>query len=391
MLYFENCNLYTKNKIIKQASLTVDKLEIIEIITDKKFSNSKAINLNGLNVCTGFIDLQVNGGGGVLFSNNPTIDSLKTIHKAHLLRGTTHILPTLISSDVETMQKAGTAVANYIEQGNKGILGIHFEGPFIDVGSRGTHKLENIRKPTPKDIGVIIDTNAKLRSLGAITMLTLAPEIIDLDLIKYFCDNGIFVYIGHSDAGYDLMEKCYEIGVCGVTHLYNAMSNLSHREKSTGEPGIVNFALSNDDVYATIIMDGYHVVYSSAKVAYRSKPQGKLLLVSDSLSIVGSDARTRFKMLGKEIQINEHGACKDEQGILSGGSITIIDAVENCHKSLDIPVELAIKMGSEYPAKALNKKDIGCIEKGYKANLVIFDNNFNIKGVVLEGRYTEIK
>ena len=310
----------------------------------------------------GFIDLQVNGGGGVLFNDEPSIDGIEAIGRAHRRFGTTGFLVTLISDELDKIGKAMRAVEGAIRQGVPGILGIHIEGPFINPEKRGIHDERKIRRIDDAAVDL-------LSSLGTgITLVTLAPELAPASLIERLAARNVIVSAGHTAASYEETQNALGLGVSGFTHLFNAMSQMSGRS-----PGVVGAALESD-AWCGIIVDGFHVHPASLRIALAAKGAENLILVTDAMPVVGS-SETQF-MLGDRLIRVENGRCVAEDGTLAGSSLDMARAVANATDLLAIDLELAISMATKNPARALGLEGVtGTIRPGLRADLVLLKPN----------------
>jgi N-acetylglucosamine-6-phosphate deacetylase len=321
----------------------------------------------------GFIDLQVNGGGGLMFNNAPTSATLDIMLTAHRASGSTSILPTVMS-DTPAVQGAAAQAVRHC--GQPGIAGIHIEGPFFDHDKRGAHQAQMIRPLLPADMEWL----CSLRDLQV--MLTLAPEHTRPGQIEHLVQSGIAVLAGHTAASYQQLCDATAQGLQGVTHLFNAMSPLTSRE-----PGVVGAALDNDALWAGIIADGHHVHPASIRLAYQAKPAGKLVLASDAMATVGTDLAD-FELYGETI-CEKEGRLVNAAGALAGSAIGMIDAVRYSHQSVEIPQADCLRMASLYPAAILGRDDnIGRIAAGFRADLVHFDRDFRVHNTWVSGQRT---
>jgi len=308
----------------------------------------------------GFIDLQVNGGGGVLFNDEPTIEGIEAIRRAHRGFGTTGFLATLISDELEIIDKAMRAVEEAIRRGVPGILGIHIEGPFINAQKRGIHDERKIRRIDDAAVELL----SSLRT--GVTLVTLAPELSPPPLVERLAERGVIVAAGHSAASYDEMRSALDSGVSGFTHLFNAMSQLSGRA-----PGVVGAALDSYS-WCGIIVDGFHVHPASLRIALSAKGPDNLVLVTDAMPTVRSD-KAQF-MLGDQLIRLEDGRCVAEDGTLAGSNLDMAKAIANAQDQLGIDLEVAISMATKNPARVLGLADvIGEIRPGLKADLVLLN------------------
>lgn len=307
----------------------------------------------------GFIDLQVNGGGGVLFNDQPTIEGIEAIGRAHRAFGTTGFLPTLISDELEVIERAIRAVEDAIAKQVPGVLGIHIEGPFINPEKRGIHDARKIRS---------IDESAVelLASLSSgVTLVTLAPELAPAGVIAELAARGVVVAAGHTAASYEQARDALDEGVTGFTHLFNAMTQLTGRE-----PGVVGAALESDSAWCGIIVDGFHVHPASLRIALAAKGPDKLVLVTDAMPTVRSE-ETTFSLGGRPIRL-ENGRLTAEDGTLAGSNLDMASAVVNAAQALLVNQATAVRMASLNPARALGIEDLtGSIAPGLRADLAL--------------------
>ncbi len=321
----------------------------------------------------GFIDLQVNGGGGVLLNEEPTVSTIKKIAMAHARYGTTSMLPTLITDSLDSMCRAIAAVDQAIADGVPGVVGIHLEGPLLNARKKGVHSPERMCLPNEELFGVL----TSLRH--GKTIVTLAPEMVSASFIASLAEKGIVICAGHTAATFEQTLAAVNAGVSGFTHLYNAMSPLTGRE-----PGAVGAALSTPETWAGIIMDGLHVHPASARTALRAKGGGSVLLVTDAMSVVGT-SDTSFELQGETIAVVD-GRCVAPSGSLAGSALDMMTAVINAENMLDVTFEEAIRMATVYPAKAIGMEDqLGRIAAGYRANIVELDAKRSIHRVWVDG------
>ncbi|MCW5578097.1 MAG: N-acetylglucosamine-6-phosphate deacetylase [Dokdonella sp.] len=315
-------------------------------------------DLAGNALLPGFIDVQVNGGGGVLFNDDPSVAALARIGAAHARHGTTGFLPTLISDEAATMQAALAAVDQAIAEGVPGVLGIHLEGPYIAPARRGAHDARRFRVPDAAEIDLV----CSLRR--GVTVLTLAPECVTPDLVRTFSERGVIVCLGHSDATHAQARAALDAGARGFTHLYNAMSPLQGRA-----PGMVGAALEDRASWCGIIVDGHHVDAASLRVALAAKPRGKLMLVTDAMPPVGADAAD-FMLAGQRVSVRD-GRCVNAAGSLAGSALDMATALRNTMTWLDVSLAEAARMAATYPAQFLGlAQHSGRIAAGCRANLL---------------------
>jgi N-acetylglucosamine-6-phosphate deacetylase len=331
------------------------------------------IDLDGKLLLPGFIDTQVNGGGGVLFNDDPTVEAIDEIGKVHRKFGTTAFLPTLVSDDLEVVADAIAATRDAIAAGVPGVLGIHIEGPFLNEARKGVHDASKIR---------YLDEDAfrlLTRPTGGKTLLTLAPEKTTPRVIRALTDAGVIVSAGHSDATYAEIRQALDNGLTGFTHLFNAMSPITVRE-----PGVAGAALDDPDSWCSIIVDGHHVDPVVLRLALRCKRPDRFVLVTDAMPSVGA-AQTSFSLLGRTITVRD-GVCIAEDGTLAGSNIDMATAVRNAVRLLHVEPADAVRMASTYPADFLGvSRDHGRIAAGYRANLLIADDELNVLETWIDG------
>jgi N-acetylglucosamine-6-phosphate deacetylase len=332
------------------------------------------VDLRGNLLLPGFIDSQVNGGGGVLFNDSPSVESIRRIGQAHRRFGTTGFMPTLISADLDDVARAIAATRAAIEAGVPGVLGIHIEGPFLNVERKGVHDPAKLRELDASAVGL-------LTSLGVgRTLVTLAPEMTKPPIIRQLTAAGIIVSAGHTNATYAEVVAALQHGLTGFTHLFNAMSQLTGRK-----PGVVGAALESLESWCGIIVDGQHTAPVVLRLALRCKPSSRFMLVTDAMPSVGTGARS-FNLQGRHITVSGN-VCIDEDGRLAGSNIDMASCVRNAVSLLGVSLPEAVRMASLYPAEFLGlAHEIGRIEPGYRANLVLADDRLNVLDTWIDGK-----
>lgn len=329
----------------------------------------KQIDLTGLLATSGFIDIQLNGCGGVLFNTNISESTLVTMNSTNLKYGTTQFLPTLITSQQQSMNQAVELVSNLNDKENMGVLGLHLEGPFINKQKKGAHQAALIRE-LDLETAQFLAANA-----NSISVVTLAPENNQQAVIDCLTDAGIIVSIGHSNATYQQLQQ--KNGLNMATHLYNAMSPLGSRE-----PGVVGYVFDHKPT-AGIIVDGIHVSYASVRIAH-DVLKDNLFLVTDAVTPAGTDI-TEFDMAGIPAYVTE-GKCHFSDGTIAGAAITTIASIKNLIEHVGLSREEALRMANLYPAKALGIEDeYGMLKTGYKANITLLNANNDIHSVYQMG------
>lgn len=331
------------------------------------------IDVQGHKVVPGFIDIQVNGGGGVLLNDAPTVEGIRAIADAHRQYGTTGMLPTLISDDLDVVADTIAAVDSAIETGVPGILGVHIEGPFLNAEKKGVHDARKFRRI---DDGLI---HMLTGMRGGITHLTLAPECTTPEMISRLVDAGVVVSAGHTNATFEEAQAAIKAGMKGFTHLYNAMSAMTSRA-----PGAVGAALDSRTTFAGIIADGFHVHPASLRSALYAKGADQLMLVTDAMPSVGA-ADKNFMLQGRHITV-EGGRCTAEDGTLAGSDLDMASAVRNATAMMGVPLSAAVQMASTSPARFLRMDTIrGDIRPDMKADLVLLDEDDTVRGVWIDG------
>lgn len=370
-----NARVLTDAGLVDGRAVLVDGARIVDVAAadDPRLRGVFAHDLRGSLLLPGFVDVQVNGGGGVLFNDSPTVEAIAAIGAAHRRFGTTAFLPTLISDERGVIARALQAVRAAMAAGTPGVAGIHIEGPFINVERRGAHDAARIRAPDDSDVEL-------LASLGVgRTLVTLAPEVAPEAAVRALVRSGVVVAAGHTNASFAQMGAAFASGVRGVTHLFNAMSPLGSRE-----PGAVGAALLEPDCWCGIIVDGRHVHPATMRLALRAKPADRFMLVTDAMPCVGTSAR-EFELQGRRVRVAE-GACVDDRGVLSGSALDMASAVRNAVGLLGIPLEEAVRMASTYPATFLGLDgEMGRIAAGLRANFVVADEKINVMQTWIDG------
>lgn len=312
----------------------------------------------------GFIDLQINGGGGVLLNDQPTADGMRAIARAHRRLGTTACLPTLITDTREQVRKAIAAAS--AAAGDEGILGLHLEGPFISPRRPGVHRPDLIRAPDAGDLEDLCALAAAGRSL-----VTLAPECVPDGFVKKLAAAGVRVAIGHSEASAAVVTQAVADGASGVTHLFNAMPAMSARE-----PGIVGTTLAEPRLIAGLIVDGIHVDPVSIRAAFAAKSDG-IALVSDAMPTVGTSL-DRFELMGRSIRLAE-GRLTTDAGTLAGAHLDLATAVHNAVRLAHLPLEDALRAASLTPARFLGlAHERGALVAGARADLVALSDQLSV-------------
>lgn len=339
-------------------------------------SDVRRTELDGGLLAPGFIDVQVNGGGGVMLNDAPTVESMAAIAAAHRRGGTTGLLPTLITDRPAVTDAAIEAAAQAVDK-VPGVLGLHLEGPHLWPGRRGVHAAELMRPLTEADLDHLIAAKTRIGVLH----ITVAVEQAPPPLIRRLAEAGIVVSLGHSDAGYEDACRAMDAGARGVTHLYNAMSQLGHRA-----PGLVGAALDTGSVWCGIIADGHHVHPVALAAAIRAKRgPGRIFLVTDAMPTVGAEG-DRFEIYGQEVR-RSNGRLTLADGTLAGSDIDMVTGLRFAVAHLDVSLDEALRMASLYPAMLLGLDDRrGRIAPGMIADLVHLDDSLEVRATWVGGQ-----
>ncbi len=361
---------------VRGQCVLIERGHILDVVSegDARCRTAEPYDLGDGLLLPGFIDLQVNGGGGVLFNDAPSVGSIRTIGMAHRRFGTTAFLPTLISADLDLVARAIAAVRDAIAAGVPGVLGIHIEGPFLNAARKGVHDPAKLRELDAGALGLLTSLH------GARTLVTLAPEMTTPQLIQQLSAAGVVVSAGHTDASYAQMRTALAHGLSGFTHLFNAMSQLTARE-----PGAVGAALDDQRSWCGIIVDGQHTDPVVLRIALRCKPHDRFMLVTDAMPRVGTSQES-FELQGRRINVRGYG-CVDEEGRLAGSNIDMASCVRNAVAMLGVSLPQAVRMASEVPAAFLGiSAEYGRIAAGQRANLVLTDDELNVRETWIDGQ-----
>lgn len=368
-----NAVIYTGEKVLYEHAVVIENSLIQAVILEKDLAKEiPTVDLNGANLSAGFIDLQLNGCGGVMFNEEISVNTLEIMQATNLKSGTTSYLPTFITSPDEGMKQAVAVMREYLSKHQNQALGLHLEGPYLSVAKKGVHRPEYIREISPEMLDFLCQNG------DVITKLTVAAENPTAEYISRFIQAGIIVSIGHSNATYEQAKQRFAEGASFATHLHNAMSPIS----SGREMGVVG-AVLDSDVYTGIICDGLHVHWGNIRLAKKAKGD-KLVVVTDATAAAGADI-SEFIFVGKKVTVKE-GKCYDEFGALGGASVTMIESIQNLIHHTDLSLDEILRMCTLYPAKAIAVDDkLGSIAVGKVANLAIFDQQFKVKATAVNG------
>lgn len=353
-------HIATSSGVLKSAEICVERDRIVSIAA--LADGARAVDLAGGWLLPGFIDTQVNGGGGVLFNDKASVEGIAAIGAAHARFGTTGFLPTLISAGIDEIAAALDAVDAAIESGVPGVLGIHVEGPLLNPARNGIHDSAKFRRLDER-LSTLLTKPRRGRVL-----LTIAPERVDVADIERLVAAGVIVSAGHTEATYEQAKAAFDAGVSGVTHLFNAMPPIYQRE-----PGIVGAALEDPRPWSGLIVDRIHVATPVLRMALRLRPIEKLMLVTDAMPSVGWN-QTKFLLQGQEIDV-VNGCCVSSDGTIAGSNLDMAAAVLNCVSDLGLTPDRAAMLASANPAAFLGlSHERGALAPGLRADWVVLNS-----------------
>ncbi len=363
---YTNARIFTGDRFLDGQAVLTDNGRILGVLPATEIpADTEVTDLQGATLAPALIDLQIYGGNEQLFLYSTDVASLAATYDYCYSGGAAHFMPTVPTTSWEVMLRSIQAVKEYWQQGRKGILGLHLEGPFMNPEKKGAHLEQYIVTPTEKDIDRLLEHGE-----GIIKMMTLAPERCDPKLVKRLQNAGILISAGHSNASYEQGYAAFENGISAATHLFNAMSALQSRA-----PGMVGAIYDHDRVCASVVADGIHVDFSSIRISKKIMGN-RLYLITDAVA----ECRE-----GDYIYIFEKDRYVNAQGTLAGSCLTMMQAVRNCVQQVGIPLEEALRMGSAYPAALAGKgNELGRIAAGYNASMVAFDTNLQIVRMIGE-------
>lgn len=369
--------VFDGQSILQNHALLVSGTSVHAVVPEDAVPDTaRRIMLDGGLLAPGYVDLQVNGGGGVMFNDDPSVDTLRIIAQAHAKLGTTSILPTLITDTPEKTRAAIDAAVSAIGSGVAGIAGLHLEGPHLSLARKGAHDAEMIRPMEQGDLDILVDAARRLPAL----MITLAPENATPQQVRTLCKSGAVVSLGHSDADFATCRAYASAGASCVTHIFNAMSQLQNRE-----PGLVGAALRLGALSAGLIADGIHVHPSAIEVALAAKKgPGSLFLVTDAMATAGTNANS-FRLNGREIT-RRNGRLTLSDGTLAGADLELGAALRLIHGELGVAHESALAMATSRPADLMMmKRSAGYLVPDSRADFIHLDNNFHLRGIWRKG------
>ncbi|WP_394801927.1 N-acetylglucosamine-6-phosphate deacetylase [Rhizobium halophilum] len=360
------------------AVLLLDGARVQAIVPVREMpSNATVVEAEGGILVPGFIDLQVNGGGGVMLNDEPTVEGLRTICQAHARFGTTALLPTLITNTPDITRSVIAAGKDAVRQKLPGFAGLHLEGPHLSLARKGAHDPSLIRPMEESDLELLLEC----RDLFPAMMITVAPENVTEEQVSQLAAAGFIVSIGHTDSTFETVERYARAGARTVTHLFNAMSPLGHRE-----PGVVGAALHSGNLHAGLIADGVHVHPAAMQIALRTKQgPGRIFIVTDAMSPIGTDLAS-FTLNGREI-LRRDGRLTLADGTLAGADIDMLASVRFLHQRLELPLEETLRMVSLHPAEAAGLVDRkGRLKPGFDGDFVLLSDALEMKSTWIGGK-----
>jgi N-acetylglucosamine-6-phosphate deacetylase len=375
--FLTGARVFTGESMLDGAGVLIEDGMILDIADSPGAAETVRLAADAL-LTPGFIDLQVNGGGGVQFNDTPDEATIRAIVAAHRRSGTTGLLPTFITDHPDKMRAAVEAASACAATRGSGVLGLHLEGPYISLEKRGVHSAEFVRRPAAADIAALCAAAARFPAGGL--LVSLAPEIVEDASIARLAAAGIVVAGAHSLADFDRTIAALGAGMRGFTHLFNAMPPIAGRA-----PGIAGAALADPDSWCGIIADGIHVHPAVLRLALRAKP-GKLFLVTDAMAPFGTSL-DGFTLYGRPIRRRD-GRLTTPDGTLAGADLSLPQAVRNCRDLLGLGLDEALRMASLYPAQFLGRADrLGRIAPGFAADLTLLGPALEVRGTWVDGEW----
>lgn len=360
---YTNARLFTGQSVETHKAVLVQDQQIVDIVPATEVPAHYTVqDLKGNNLAPAFIDLQIYGGNGKLFSQEISLDALQATYEYSLAGGSPHFMITMATNTIDKFLQGMEVVKQYWAAGGKGLLGLHLEGPYMNPIKRGAHLLECIKQPTLEEVTLLLE-----RGKGVFKMITLAPEQCDPAIIDLLIQHDIIVSAGHTNATYQQGMAAFDRRIPAATHLFNAMSPLQHRE-----PGMVGAIFNHPGVMSSIVCDGIHVDYAAVKIA-KSVMKERLFFITDA---VAETTTGEYQHLFS----GDRYALPD--GTLSGSALTMMQCVKNGVDRVGIPLDEALRMASTYPAQLLKDRKMGRIAKGYEANMVVFDDALQVQQMI---------
>ncbi len=375
---FTGARIFDGERFHDERALIVKDGRVEAIVGLNDLPEGDVVTLAGGVLSAGFIDAQVNGGGGRMLNDEPSPNSMYMIADGHRPYGTTALLPTLITDTAEATA-AAIAAAKIAVKTNRGVAGLHLEGPHLAPARKGAHLAELMRPVEDRDVKSFIAARHEIGTL----LVTMAAEQVTVSQVRELSEAGVIVSIGHSDSTSEAAEARFDAGARGVTHLFNAMSQLAHRA-----PGLVGAAIDHPSVWCGIIADGHHVDPKALRTALRAKRgEGKLFFVTDAMSLVGSEMDT-FTLNGRTVRRERGGFCSKlvlSDGTLAGSDVDMASTIRYGVTYLELTLAEALRMATLYPARFLKLADRGQLSPGARADLVHFTDAIEVTATWLNG------
>jgi N-acetylglucosamine-6-phosphate deacetylase len=366
--------IFTGDDFLDGHAVIIEGARITAVVPAAETGSMARRDLGGGLLVPGFIDVQVNGGGGALLNDDPSVDTVRTIATSHRRFGTVGMLPTVITDAPQVIAKAVVSVARAMAEGVPGVLGIHIEGPFLDVARKGAHAARFIREMEEADVDAIAGF-----AMYCPVMLTLAPNRVSPALVRRLAQAGVRVSLGHSDASFAEARQALDAGAMSITHLYNAMSQMTGRE-----PGLVGAALADAESYVGIIADGHHVHDAALRVAFAAKPASRLMLITDAMSTAAGGPDS-FELQGRTVT-RSNGRLALPDGTLAGSDLTMDAAVRHCVMDLGLDLATVLRAASLNPASFLGcAHELGRIRPGHLASMALLGEDLTVKATWIGG------
>ena len=362
MKAYYNGRIFTGEKILSNKCVLTENNKIIGIISAEEIPDAaQKIDLKGHLIAPALMDLQIYGGNGHLFGEYPSVKALEATYQYCLAGGAAHFMPTVATNSERIMLEAIQAVKDYWQQGGQGVLGLHLEGPFINMAKRGAH----LKQFVENDLSIQLKMVKRLLEVGkdVIKIMTLAPEVVSDEVIDLLQNNGVSISIGHTNATFEQANAAFQKGIHVATHLFNAMSPLQHRA-----PGVVGAIYDHKNVCTSVVADGHHVDFAVIRIS-KAILRERIFLITDAVA-ENLEGAYSHRLDGDKYVIAD--------GTLSGSALTMLQAVKNCVEKVGIPLEEALCMASLYPARVMGlDKQLGKIEEGFSADFVVLDDKMN--------------
>ena len=359
-----NAKIFTGNSIESGKAILTDHGRIKGLVPVDQIPNGYELDdLQGLNVAPSLIDLQIYGGNGKMFSHELSKEALQSTYEYCLSGGCAHLMITMATNSIENFLTGIDRVAEYWEDGGKGVLGLHLEGPYINPVKKGAHIERYIKKPRLEEVRQLVN-----RKKGVVKMITVAPEECDDEVLDYLLEEGIIISAGHTNATYKEAKHGFDKGIPAATHLFNAMSPFQHRE-----PGMVGAIFDNARVMSSVVCDGVHVDYAAIRIS-KEVMKDRLFFITDAVTEITE---------GEYIHLFKGDRYTLPNGVLSGSSLNMMQCVRNAVEHVGIPLDEALRMASTYPARLISKQvKLGRIEQDYNSSFVVFDDDLQVKRMI---------